>query len=235
MNITALRIRASRLWLLVAIISAFVLVPSAAHLVRASAGSPGIAVVGDSITARYNDVDGSPRQAWWSFVGRHYHLHVTTYAQSGSGFQRPGLACSGDTFRQRLDELRKHPPEIVLVEGGRNDWARCRSGYLVVASNARIRRSVDGFLTDLQSALPPRTEIFVLGPPWGSIDAAQRDRVTAIVRTAANRHHMLFIDTDDVFEGGLLTLDGVHPNLAGSRALGARVIDSIGATLPVQK
>ncbi len=234
MNAPPFPLRVSRVWVLAAIIGALVLVPSAVHLVRASAGSPGIAVIGDSITARYNDDDGSPRQAWWSFVGHHFGLQVTTYAQSGSGFLRPGLNCTGNTFRQRLEELRKHPPAVVLVEGGRNDWVRCRDGYLELANDTRIRRSVDSFLTDLQGVVPPRTPIFVLGPPWGSADAAQRDRVTAIVRSEANRHRMTFIDTDGVFDVGRHTFDGVHPTLVGSRALGMRVIDTIGASLPLK-
>ncbi len=36
----------------------------------------GIVVVGDSITARYNDRPGDAMQGWWSIVGRHYDATV---------------------------------------------------------------------------------------------------------------------------------------------------------------
>lgn len=231
----SLRLRAPRLWLLAAIIGALVLVPSATHLITASAGAPTIAVVGDSITARYGDDSGSAEQGWWSFVGRHYDMGVATFAESGSGFGRPGLRCTGTRFDQRLDELRRRRPTVVFVEGGRNDWARCDGQRLVAATDQQIKRAVDSFLTRLQAAVAAGTPIYVLGPPWGSVDLPQRDRVTAIVKASSARHHLRFIDTTGVFDAGRRTVDGTHPNRSGSKALADRVIDTIGPTLPLRK
>ena len=99
----------------------------------------GIVVVGDSITARYDDVPGSERQGWWSMVARHVDAPVETYAQSGSGYLRRGGLCNGTTFDQREKAL-EGSPSILIIEGGRNDWAVCRDDRVAVASNARDRR-----------------------------------------------------------------------------------------------
>src|SRR5215212_4779994 len=83
----------------------------------------GIVVVGDSITARYNDEPGSADQGWWSVTGHHFHATVTRYAQSGSGYLRPGHACTGNTFIDRPEAYAGPAPSLLIVEGGRNDWA----------------------------------------------------------------------------------------------------------------
>lgn len=202
-----------------------------AERVSASATAPRVAVIGDSITARYNDKAGNAKQAWWSIVGRNYGARMTIYAQSGSGFQRPGLRCTGNRFPDRLAALKKLPPKIVIVEGGRNDWARCTDHGMERTSNKRVKKAVDSFLTKLKKAVPPQTKIYVLGPPWGSKDTAHRGRITRIVKASAKKHHMTFIDTAGVFNKRRV-VDGIHPNRAGSVALGKLVIRAIGPTLP---
>ncbi|MDQ3157742.1 MAG: SGNH/GDSL hydrolase family protein [Actinomycetota bacterium] len=226
------RLPLPRVWIVIVLLCTLLLAPLVLQRVTASASGPGIAVIGDSISARYNDDPGSDQQAWWSVVGRHYEAPVTIFAESGSGYVRPGGLCDGTRFGDRVADVAKSAPRIVIVEGGRNDWAFCTAGHrLAQASNARVKVSVDRFLTKLQRALAPNTTIYVLGPPWGTVSASQRSRVTAIIRSSAQRHHMRFIDTHGVFDGGG-TIDGTHPNRAGSMALGTRVVDAIGARLP---
>lgn len=195
---------------------------------RASALAPrGIVVVGDSISARYDDSVGSEDQAWWSFVGRHFDAPVTTFAQSGSGYLRPGLACTGDRFVDRPDVYAGGvAPSIVFVEGGRNDWAVCRGGRFVPSTDTEVRHAVDDYLDVLQTYLPRSTRIIVLGPPWGPLAPTTGLRITSVVRAAAAAHDVEFIDTT-----GTLTrahvLDGVHPNRAGSRAIAVKVIRAL--------
>lgn len=221
---------APRGWLILALLATLVLVPPVAQRVNA-AGGPTIAVVGDSITARYNDDPGDARQGWWSMVGRHYHHHVSTFAESGSGFQRRGNGCSGTRFADRLQALRHTEPRVVIVEGGRNDWATCSSAGLTPSLNSRVQSAADRFLTQLRTIVPTSTQIYVLGPPWGPVDAGQSERITAIIKGSAERHGMQFIDTAGVF-AGRRTVDGIHPNRAGNRALAERVIAALGPTLP---
>ncbi len=99
----------------------------------------GIVVVGDSITARYNDEPGDADQGWWSITGDHFDAKVTRYAQSGSGYLRPGHVCTGNTFIDRPDAYAGDAPSLLIVEGGRNDWATCEDGQLRHGAGRRHR------------------------------------------------------------------------------------------------
>jgi len=229
-NMTA-RLPVLRVWIVIALVCALLLAPLVLQRVTASASGAGIVVIGDSISDRYNDDPGGAEQAWWSVVGRHYEATVTTFAESGSGFVRLGNRCTGTHFGHRLADVAKSSPKVVIVEGGRNDWSFCHRDAIAQTSNAMVKTSVDRFLTNLQNALDPNTTIYVLGPPWGSVNASEQSRITSIIKSSAQRHHMKFIDTRGVFNGNR-TIDGTHPNRNGSMALGNRVIKGIGPQLP---
>lgn len=186
----------------------------------------GIVVVGDSITARYDDEPGDARQGWWSVTARHFRADVRTYGQSGSGYLRPGLLCTGNRFIDRSPAFTGKAPSLFIVEGGRNDWARCVDGVFVPSTDAEVRHAVDTYLDVLQTYLPRSTRIIVLGPPWGPLDRPNGRRITAIVRAEAHAHGIEFIST-----AGALTpdrvLDGIHPNRDGSLAIARRVIRAL--------
>ena len=187
----------------------------------------GIVIVGDSITARYNDKPGDQMQGWWSIVARNYDARVTTYAQSGSGYLRPGRLCTGNRFIDRQRAFTTDPPSLLIVEGGRNDWAECEGGRFVTARDDAIEHAVDSYLRTLQTFLPRSTRVIVMGPPWGPSDRKNGQRITAIIEAAAARYDFEFIATT-----GALTqdrvLDGVHPNRGGSVAIANRVIHALG-------
>jgi lysophospholipase L1-like esterase len=188
----------------------------------------GIVVVGDSITARYDDTPGDAKQGWWSIVGHRYHADVTTYAQSGSGYLRPGDVCAGNRFIDRQEAFTSRAPSLFIVEGGRNDWSTCVNGLYVPATDAVIAHAVDSYLTTLQTFLPHSTRIIVLGPPWGPLDPEDGVRVTRIVQAAAKQHDLQFISTTGALNAHRV-VDGVHPNLVGSRAIAQRVIHALGS------
>ena len=187
----------------------------------------GIVVVGDSITARYNDKPGDQMQGWWSIVARNYDAKITTYAQSGSGYLRPGRLCTGNRFIDRQRAFTTEAPSLFIVEGGRNDWAECEDGRFVTADDETIEHAVDTYLSTLQTFLPRSTRVIVMGPPWGPADRKNGERITAIIEAAAARYDFEFIPT-----AGALTqnrvLDGVHPNRGGSVAIANRVIRALG-------
>lgn len=187
----------------------------------------GIVVVGDSITARHNDERGDAMQGWWSVVGRHYNARVTTYAQSGSGYLRPGKGCTGDRFIDRQRAFTGDPPSLFIIEGGRNDWALCKDGRFVRASDAEIEHAVDTYLRTLSTFLPRSTRIIVMGPPWGPVDPENGERVSRIIEAVTARYELEFIPTSDVLTRSRVT-DGVHPNRAGSVAIADRVISALG-------
>ena len=187
----------------------------------------GIVVVGDSITAEYNDDKGDDFQGWWSMVGRHFGAHVTTHAQTGSGYLRQGLECEGNRFIDRPEAFRGTAPSLFIVEGGRNDWASCIEGRHVEAPSAEIAQAVNHYLDVLQANLPHSTRIVVLGPPWGTIDQLGRRKLTAIVYAAAEAHGVQYVSTIGTLDRRDHVIDGVHPNRAGSRALADRVIAAL--------
>ena len=187
----------------------------------------GIVVVGDSITAEYNNQEGDELEGWWSMVGRHFGAHVTTNAQTGSGYLRQGLACTGDRFVDRPEAFRDTAPSLFIVEGGRNDWASCIEGQHVAASDAEIADAVNHYLDVLQLNLPRSTRIIVLGPPWGTLDQLGRKKLTAIVYNAAKAHGVQYVSTMGTLDRRERVLDGIHPNRAGSRALADRVIAAL--------
>jgi lysophospholipase L1-like esterase len=225
---------AARTPIVIALVLAVLLAPLVAWTAgggKASASSVvaprGIVVVGDSITARYNDQPGDAMQGWWSIVGRHYEAKVTTYAQSGSGFLRPGMLCTGNRFIDRQRAFTAEPPSLFIVEGGRNDWAECEDGRFVTAHDDAIEHAVDTYFGTLRTFLPRSTRIIVMGPPWGPADPVNGERITAIIESAANRYGFEFIPTT-----GALTqdrvVDGVHPNRDGSVAIADRVMRALG-------
>jgi lysophospholipase L1-like esterase len=186
----------------------------------------GIVVVGDSITARYNDTPGHADQAWWSVTGRRFDAEVRTYAQSGSGYLRPGQRCSGNRFIDRQDAFTREAPSIVIVEGGRNDWAKCVDGSFVWASDAEVRHAVDTYLDVLKTHLPRSTRIMVLGPPWGPLDRITGLRITRIIEQESRSHGLEFISTKGALTADRV-VDGIHPNRDGSLAIARRVIRAL--------
>lgn len=185
----------------------------------------GIVVVGDSITARYDDVPGSPRQGWWSMVARHVDAPVETYAQSGSGYLRRGGWCDGTTFGEREKAL-SGSPSLLIIEGGRNDWAVCREDRVAVSTNAEIAEAVNGYFDLVATTLPASTRVLVLGPPWGPVQPVAQLRVTPIIERAAIEHDFEFVDTAGILPPAHV-LDGIHPNRAGSIAIAKRVIAAL--------
>ena len=186
----------------------------------------GIVVVGDSITARYNDEPGDPDQAWWSVAGRRFAAEVRTYAQSGSGYLRPGHSCTGNRFIDRPDAFTGTDPSIVIVEGGRNDWARCVDGVFVPSTDEEVEHAVGTYLDVLQTYLPGSTRIIVLGPPWGPLDRADGARITRIIKTEASARGLQFISTSGALTADRV-VDGIHPNRDGSLAIARRVIRAL--------
>lgn len=190
---------------------------------RAGAGDArSMLVVGDSISASYNDEPGSPLQAWWSFVARELGYAATVLAEGGSGYQRPGAGCTGTAFGDRPGVFDQPPPDLVLVEGGRNDWARCDGSDLVPVDPDVVLAAADDFLGQLSRAYPG-ARIVVLAPPWGPLQQRYVDDVTAAVAEAAERHGCELVRMDGVLTPGR-TPDGVHPDVTGSMAIAETVL-----------
>lgn len=190
---------------------------------RARAGDPrSMLVVGDSISASYNDEPGSPLQGWWSLVARELGYAPTVLAEAGSGYQRPGAGCTGTAFDDRPGVFDQPAPDLVVVEGGRNDWARCDGTDLVEVEPEIVLAAADDFLGRLTRAYPD-ARVVVLAPPWGPLQQRYVDDVTSAIEAAAERHGCEFVTMDGVLTPAR-TPDGVHPDIGGSKAIAETVL-----------
>ena len=183
---------------------------------------PRLVVMGDSITASYNDDDGDERQGWWSMVGRHLNQQVVRSAQAGSGYIRRGAErCDGTRFYDRRNDLRG--ADIVIIEGGRNDWKRCGTDMATVGVHD-VRAAIVKLL-DWVDRQPVADKNVYLMSPWGPMDQLAGITMTQIIQTEAEIHGFHFIDTWGALSAKPgRTYDGIHPTLAGSTSLYRYVI-----------
>ena len=133
----------------------------------------GIVVVGDSITAEYNDEPGDDMQGWWSMVGRHFG------ATSPRTRSRVGLPAAGPRLqRQPLHRpsrgVPRHRTGPVHRRGRAERLGVVHRGPARRDVGRRHRPPVDHYLDVLQANLPRSTRILVLGPPWGTLDQLGR-------------------------------------------------------------
>jgi hypothetical protein len=188
-------------------------------------------VIGDSITSRFNDKSGAPMQGFWSMIARDVGAEAVTRAQGGAGFVNPGLArCKGRTFGGQL--ARASVREIaatagaLIIEGGRNDTRICaKGGGHDLVSSARLRREANRFFADVRALRGP-DDCTVVFTPWGPKGAANRDRITKVIRASAGRHGFRFIDTAKVLTRRNSLADQVHPNRRGNLQLAERIVSA---------
>ncbi|MFS0885034.1 SGNH/GDSL hydrolase family protein [Aeromicrobium sp. 179-A 4D2 NHS] len=115
----------------------------------APAAKPTIMVVGDSITARYNNIPGHANQGWWSMVGQRLNATMLTSAEAGTGI----IARGGVEHCKLMDKnpltnhgvrtrnaLRKKKFDALIVEVGANDWRRCTTVNKKVKVVTKVRQ-----------------------------------------------------------------------------------------------
>ena len=178
---------------------------------RLGAPAPGeqrVVFMGNSITELWQSLDSG------FFAGR-------SYVNRGvSGQTTPQMLVR---FRQDVIDL--HPSVVVLL-GGINDIAENTGPTTLeailgnIASMAELARA-NGITVVLCSVLPASDFKWHHGLEPGPKIAA----LNAMIRQYADANHLVFVDYYPAMvdgRGGLkaeLTADGVHPNLAGYRAM----------------
>jgi len=178
---------------------------------RLGAPAPGeqrVVFMGNSITELWQSLDSG------FFAGR-------SYVNRGvSGQTTPQMLVR---FRQDVIDL--HPSVVVLL-GGINDIAENTGPTTLeailgnIASMAELARA-NGITVVLCSVLPASDFTWHHGLEPGPKIAA----LNAMIRQYADANHLVFVDYYPAMvdgRGGLkaeLTADGVHPNLAGYRAM----------------
>ena len=183
---------------------------TAGSMTAAEARDNRMTVVGDSITARYNDNPGDPDRGWWSRLGAKHGMRVTTSAISGTGFINKGSACSHNNYLQRISEVAKSRPDVLIVEGGRNDFHKCGKRL----SKKQIKRGVDKYFDSLDRIVKRNKikRVYVV-TIWGTNFSKHRPRVTKIVKARAAESGYPF---KAITLGNSMTVDKTHPNTRGN-------------------
>ncbi|MBD8606857.1 SGNH/GDSL hydrolase family protein [Aeromicrobium sp. CFBP 8757] len=199
----------------------------------APAAAPTITVVGDSITSWFRDEPGSVSQGWWSMLAREMGASVTTLAEGGSGMNVRGNNCHGTTFGQRLGALQK--VDYLIIQGGRNDMYTCTSkGVKKSLPQLQRKKGIASYLSRLGRRVDalgiPRERVLVMSP-WGKADRRRGYQIQSYLRLYSNRKHEGFTYVETKTLPNSLTLDGKHPNRAGSTYL-SDTVRRVIASLP---
>jgi acyl-CoA thioesterase I len=168
-----------------------------------------VVVVGDSWSAGLG-LDDSV-QSWPSRLpGR---IHVAGF--SGTGFSEHASPCGRVSFADRAPAALKGGADLVIVEGGLNDFDRSR---------AEIKA---GFARVMRAAAPYRT--VVVGPATAPARAGKVPRVDRLLAHLSQKYGVPYVSTVDL---KLTYLDDrLHLTPAGHRAFGDAVAARI-AQLP---
>ncbi len=184
-------------------------VRSAERAALVTGTGPSVVVIGDSY-AQGLGLD-RPVESWPSRLpGR---VHVDGFA--GSGFSRQASPCRGEAFADRVAAAVRADPDLVVVEGGLNDYD--------VRSPA-VEAGVDRLLDALAGH-----RVLLVGPVGAPARAAQVPRVDRLLAAAARGHGVRYLGMTGLDPAYLP--DGLHLTTAGHRELGDAVARVVGEML----
>jgi acyl-CoA thioesterase-1 len=166
-----------------------------------------VVVIGDSWSAGLG-LD-RPAQSWPSRLpGR---VHVAGF--SGSGFSEQASPCGPVSFADRAPAALKYGADLVVVEGGLNDFDRSRAE--IKAGFARVITAASAYPT------------VVVGPAMAPARASQVPRVDRWLRDLSAKYGVGYVSTIDL---DLPYLDDrLHMQPAGHRLFGDAVAARIAA------
>jgi acyl-CoA thioesterase-1 len=161
-----------------------------------------VVVIGDSWSAGLG-LD-HPMQSWPSRLpGR---IHVAGF--SGTGFSERASSCGRVSFADRAPAALKGGADLVVVEGGLNDYDRSR---------AEIKA---GFVRVMTAAAPYRT--VVVGPATAPARATQVPRVDRLLSHLSAKYGVPYVSTVDIVHLTYLD-DRLHLTPIGHRIFGDTV------------
>ena len=166
-----------------------------------------VVVIGDSWSVGLG-LD-RPVDSWPSRLpGR---IHVAGF--SGSGFSAKASPCGRVSFADRAPTALRNGADLVVVEGGLNDFDRSRAE--VKAGLQRVLRAASSY------------DVVVVGPATAPARAGAVPRVDRLLRQLSDEYGVPYVSTADL-ELSYLP-DRLHLTPAGHRAFGDTVADRIAA------
>lgn len=166
-----------------------------------------VVVIGDSWSAGLG-LD-RPVQSWPSRLpGR---IHVAGF--SGSGFSAHASTCRQVSFADRAPAALDAGADLVVIEGGLNDFDRSRAE--IRAGFARVLRAASAY------------RVVVVGPATAPSRASAVPRVDRLLRHLSGRYGVPYVSTVDLDLPYLH--DRLHLTPAGHQTFGDAVAERIAA------
>lgn len=180
---------------------------SVARAEQVTGAGASVVVIGDSWSAGLGLAQ--PARSWPSRLeGR-----VQVAGFSGSGFSAAASPCGRVSFADRAGAA-VEGADLVVVEGGLNDWDR---------SDAEIRAGFSRLMRVLRAADAPR--VVVVGPASAPSRAARVPHVDALLAELSEQYGVGYVSTTDL---DLAYLDDdLHLTYAGHVEFGDAVTDRI--------
>jgi len=173
---------------------------------------PPVLVIGDSWSVGLGQDD--LRRSWATRLAG--EVHVAGF--SGSGFSARASGCGRVSFHDRAPTALDVRPELVVVEGGLNDFDQ---------PAAAIDHGFRGLMADLAGHA-----VVVVGPADAPARSGAVPRVDALLAALSAQYGVPYVSTIDLDLDYLE--DRLHLTEAGHREFGDAVADRIGATSPAR-
>ena len=204
---------------------AVLVVPASAGPERVGDGAVSAYFFGDSLM---NGTGASPvRPVMARVAAQRLGWDVEVDAWGGTGYTTTGRSPGYLQRLQRPGALRRQY-DVVLLEGGYNDWR-------VGASAGELRRAVLEVVDHVRGR-QPQAQIVLMGSydPPGRSDA-HRKALDDVIRGVAREQRLPFFSplsggwTVGQHPGRFLHADGLHPSTYGYGVMGARLTDELRA------
>lgn len=197
-----------------------------------------LVVLGDSISAYYNNKSGSQNRAWWSYLASKTQLKPVVLAEGGSGFTRRGRVtryekgCQGTTLHERLQKSKNRAQikkaKVVVIMAGVNDPRKCaypdtksRAEYtLAPTTKEEVSKAVRVTMREIKRIRgAKRMKSVYVTVPWGEHRPEDKGWVTSAVKAGAKKYRAQYVNTSSALTSPQRRKDHTHPNRAGSKAL----------------
>ncbi|POX63467.1 hypothetical protein C3492_09800 [Streptomyces sp. Ru62] len=172
-------------------------------------------VLGDSL-AGGSAQGGRGSHGWPSLVAEQLGLTLNLDAKGGTGYTTGGRQEGGRPYTQRINQAIAAKPDVVVVEGSRNDTSPTKTRAAAVDT---LRRLHEGL---------PHARILVIGPIYAFRRPIGSHPIDEAVSAAAEKlnlphlspvHRAWFTGSAHQFIGS----DDVHPTNAGHAYLAKRI------------
>ncbi|MCU1445188.1 SGNH/GDSL hydrolase family protein [Cryobacterium sp.] len=188
-------------------------------------GDTAAVFLGDSYTQGWGASE--PSRRWSALVAEEAGWVEVNQGQGGTGFvTTSGLGGCGlaycPTYLERVPDVVAAQPDIVVIAGGQNDLAA------LAADPDAVRAAVTETYDLIREGLP-QARIIAVGPSTaqpGNELIVELDEWVQETAASVGADYVSLIDPV-VIEPGMVTVDGVHVNDEGHRAIAERVLSGI--------